>query len=66
VPDPTIKRQRVILKGDVPSPINPPSGCRFHTRCPFVHDRCRAEEPLLRDVGDNRVSACHLDEVPAA
>ncbi len=66
VPDPTAPRNRIILRGDVPSPINPPSGCRFHTRCPFVHDRCRSEEPLLRDVGGNRISACHLDEVPAA
>ncbi len=64
VPDPTAKRQRIILKGDVPSPINPPSGCRFHTRCPFVFDRCRVEEPVLRPVGDGHVSACHLDEVP--
>ncbi len=64
VPDPTVKRQRIILKGDVPSPINPPSGCRFHTRCPYVHDRCRNEEPQLRDVGMGRKSACHLDVVP--
>ncbi len=64
VPDPTAKRQRIILKGDVPSPIDPPSGCRFHTRCPFVFDRCRTEEPALRPVGDKHLSACHLDEVP--
>ncbi|MBN8872806.1 MAG: ATP-binding cassette domain-containing protein [Rhodospirillales bacterium] len=66
VPDPTAKRQRIILKGDVPSPINPPSGCRFHTRCPFVFDRCRVEEPILRHVGSapGHSSACHLDEVP--
>ncbi|MBN8891182.1 MAG: peptide ABC transporter substrate-binding protein [Rhodospirillales bacterium 70-18] len=64
VPDPTVQRQRIILRGDVPSPINPPSGCRFHTRCPFVFDRCRSEEPLLRDVGLGRRSACHLDVVP--
>jgi peptide/nickel transport system ATP-binding protein len=64
VPDPTVKRQRIILKGDVPSPINPPSGCRFHTRCPYVFDRCRTDEPMLRDVGLGRVSACHLDVVP--
>ena len=65
VPDPTAKRQRIILTGDVPSPINPPSGCRFHTRCPFAFDRCRVEEPVLRPVGRGRhVSACHLDHVP--
>jgi peptide/nickel transport system ATP-binding protein len=65
VPDPTAKRQRIILKGDVPSPINPPSGCRFHTRCPFVFDRCRTEEPVLRAIEDRaHMSACHLDEVP--
>ncbi len=64
VPDPTVTRQRIILHGDVPSPINPPTGCRFHTRCPFVFDRCKTEEPLLRDVGLGRASACHLDVVP--
>jgi peptide/nickel transport system ATP-binding protein len=64
VPDPTAKRQRIILTGDVPSPINPPAGCRFHTRCPFVFDRCRSEEPQLRLVGDRHTSACHLDRVP--
>jgi peptide/nickel transport system ATP-binding protein len=64
VPDPAAKRQRIILTGDVPSPINPPSGCRFHTRCPYVFDRCRAEEPVLRLVADKHLSACHLDEAP--
>jgi peptide/nickel transport system ATP-binding protein len=70
VPDPMAKRQRIILTGDVPSPINPPSGCRFHTRCPFVFDRCRVEEPVLRPVHGGasntlQMSACHLDETPA-
>ncbi len=65
VPDPTAHRDRIILTGDVPSPISPPSGCRFHTRCPYVFDRCRTEEPLLRDVGEGQKAACHLDELPA-
>ena len=65
VPDPLAHRDRIILTGDVPSPINPPSGCRFHTRCPYVFERCRADEPLLRDVGDGQKAACHLDELPA-
>jgi peptide/nickel transport system ATP-binding protein len=65
VPDPTARRQRIILAGDVPSPIHPPSGCRFHTRCPYVFDRCRTEEPLLREVGKNgHSSACHLQHAP--
>ena len=64
VPDPLVRRQRIILTGDVPSPINPPSGCRFHTRCPFVFDRCRTEEPELRAVGEGHVSACHLEHAP--
>ncbi len=64
VPDPSARRQRIVLKGDVPSPINPPSGCRFHTRCPYVFDRCRTEEPMLRNVGSEHLSACHLDQVP--
>jgi len=64
VPDPTAKRDRIILTGDVPSPINPPSGCRFHTRCPYVFDRCRVEEPVLRDMNAVQKAACHLDELP--
>ena len=66
VPDPTARRNPIILKGDVPSPINPPSGCRFHTRCPFVFDRCRAEEPELRQSTEGQWAACHLDTLPEA
>lgn len=62
--DPTIKKERIILKGDVPSPINPPKGCRFHTRCPKVMDICRTQEPPLVDTGGGHMVACHL--VPAA
>jgi peptide/nickel transport system ATP-binding protein len=65
VPDPLVARNRIILRGDVPSPINPPSGCRFHTRCPYAFARCRQEEPLLRPTPMGSMSACHLDEVPA-
>lgn len=54
-------RQRIVLKGELPSPLNPPAGCVFSTRCPHVTDRCRQERPALRDVGDRQV-ACHLAE----
>ncbi len=62
VPDPTAKKERIILKGDVPSPLNPPSGCRFRTRCPKVFDRCLSEEPAMRIVGPGHSAACHLLE----
>jgi peptide/nickel transport system ATP-binding protein len=62
VPEPGAGRQRIILKGDVPSPVNPPTGCRFHTRCPYVFDRCRTEEPLLRLRGEAHLAACHLPD----
>ncbi len=54
------KRERIILKGDVPSPINPPSGCRFHTRCPYAFDRCKVEDPAFEEVKPSHWVACHL------
>jgi peptide/nickel transport system ATP-binding protein len=66
VPEPGAPRQRVILKGDVPSAINPPKGCRFHTRCPYVFDRCRTKEPELQLTLDGHFAACHLNELPPA
>ncbi len=62
VADPQVKRERIILKGDIPSPIDPPKGCRFHTRCPFVEELCRVEEPLLREVAADHSVACHLTD----
>jgi oligopeptide/dipeptide ABC transporter ATP-binding protein len=62
IPDPTVKRERILLQGDVPSPLNPPSGCRFHTRCPLVFDKCRVEEPPFKDYGDEHYAACWLLE----
>jgi oligopeptide/dipeptide ABC transporter ATP-binding protein len=62
VPDPTLNRQRIILEGDVPSPLNPPKGCRFHTRCPVAFDRCSQEEPVLKDYGHEHFAACWLLE----
>jgi peptide/nickel transport system ATP-binding protein len=60
VPDPSVKRQKRVLQGDVPSPINPPSGCHFHTRCPYAVDLCRLESPALREVKRGQMVACHL------
>ncbi|HML13437.1 MAG TPA: dipeptide ABC transporter ATP-binding protein [Xanthobacteraceae bacterium] len=65
VPEPGAARERIILKGDVPSPINPPKGCRFHTRCPYAFDRCRSEEPALRPTEHGHLAACHLHDLPA-
>ena len=65
IPDPQVKRDRIILRGDVPSPINPPAGCHFHTRCPYAVDRCRVEAPPLTEVAPGHHVACHLREVGA-
>jgi peptide/nickel transport system ATP-binding protein len=66
VPTPGAARDRIILKGDVPSPSNPPAGCRFHTRCPYVFDRCRSVEPQLQQIAPGQFAACHLHDLPAA
>ena len=60
VPDPTRKRERIILTGDLPSPSNPPSGCKFRTRCPMACEKCAKEAPEYRDVGGGHYVACHL------
>ncbi len=64
VPDPEVSRsrQRIVLEGDIPSPINPPSGCRFHTRCPYVMDRCKNETPEFKEYDTEHWAACHLLE----
>lgn len=63
IPDPNVAKsnERIVLEGDVPSPINPPSGCTFRTRCSYVMDICSKEEPALIDIGDGHMSACHLN-----
>jgi len=60
IPDPTVKRERIILQGDVPSPVNPPIGCRFHPRCPVVFDLCSEMEPQLINVNADHQVACWL------
>lgn len=64
IPDPKARhgKKRVILSGDVPSPINPPSGCRFHTRCPYKEDLCVTQEPTLKELSPGHFSACHLSD----
>ena len=62
VPDPRSARRRIILSGDVPSPLNPPPGCRFHTRCPHAEARCRVEVPVMKEVAPGHFAACHLRE----
>ena len=62
IPDPDVTRgrQRILLEGEIPSPLNPPSGCRFHTRCPHATDRCRQEQPGLKEQSPGHYAACHL------
>jgi len=62
LPDPEKNktRQRILLEGDIPSPINPPTGCRFHTRCPYATERCKQEVPQLKEYGPQHFAACHL------
>jgi len=67
IPDPERKTKRIMLQGDVPSPIDPPQGCRFHTRCPYAQDKCKTDMPELRSLShmkDEHQAACHfIDEI---
>jgi oligopeptide/dipeptide ABC transporter ATP-binding protein len=60
VPDPAIKRKKIVLQGDVPSPVKPPSGCHFHTRCPYAVERCKVDVPSLREIAPGHHVSCHL------
>ncbi|MCJ8012444.1 ATP-binding cassette domain-containing protein [Paenibacillus sp. KQZ6P-2] len=60
IPIPKLKRERIVLKGDIPNPADPPAGCKFHTRCPFAVGRCKEEVPVFRDAGGGHFVACHL------
>jgi len=64
IPDPSAerRRKRIVLSGDIPSPVNPPSGCRFHTRCPVAFERCKVEDPAFKDYGGGHFTACHWVE----
>jgi len=66
VPDPDRRKDRIVLKGDVPSPARPPAGCRFHPRCFMAQEICAREEPVLREIAPGHVSACHFAEQVAA
>jgi oligopeptide/dipeptide ABC transporter ATP-binding protein len=60
IPDPTVRRKKTILQGDVPSPIRPPSGCHFHTRCPYAEEHCKIEVPALKAYAPGHMVSCHL------
>ena len=60
VPDPTLKRERIIIKGEIPNPANPPKGCKFHTRCPVATDLCKIDVPEFKEVEKGHFVACHL------
>ncbi|MGM0420819.1 MAG: ABC transporter ATP-binding protein [Bacillota bacterium] len=60
VPDPFLEREKIIVQGEIPSPINPPSGCRFHTRCRYVQEKCKVQEPISREVTPGHVLKCHF------
>ena len=60
IPDPFLNRDKIIAKGEIPSPINPPSGCRFHTRCPYVQDICKTQEPEEREIENGHIVKCHF------
>jgi oligopeptide transport system ATP-binding protein len=62
IPDPSLKRKRIVLGGEVPNPIHPPAGCHFHPRCPHTMERCRVEAPILRELGEGHHAACHLND----
>ena len=60
IPDPTVARKRIVLEGDVPSPIHPPKGCHFHPRCPRAQAQCKTDAPVLRELAPGHVAACHF------
>ncbi|MDN5360164.1 MAG: peptide/nickel transport system ATP-binding protein [Thermotogaceae bacterium] len=60
IPDPFLKRDKIIAKGEIPSPINPPSGCRFHTRCRYAQEKCKLEEPIEREIREGHLVKCHF------